>query len=127
MTLEFDHMFVCTEVGAPEADRLVAFGLTEGTPNAHPGQGTANRRFLRNVYLELLRVRDEREARSLTFSAADFPSGPRSIRRSVPNASGRYPRFRGSEGIWSVRRVRYGDTGSLGMAATGWGAPLPFP
>jgi len=33
MTVEFDHMFICTEVGAPEADRLVAFSLTEGTPN----------------------------------------------------------------------------------------------
>ena len=37
MTLELDHMFICTAVDAPEADLLVAFGLTEGTPNSHPG------------------------------------------------------------------------------------------
>lgn len=65
MTVELDHVFVCTAVGAPEADRLADFGLTEGTPNPHPGQGTASRRFFfRNAMLELLWVRDEHEARS---------------------------------------------------------------
>ncbi len=60
-----DHVFVCTAVAAPEADRLVAFGLTEGTASSHPGQGTANRRFFfRNAVLELLWVHDEHEARS---------------------------------------------------------------
>ena len=29
---ELDHIFVWTEVGGPEADRLIRFGLTEGTP-----------------------------------------------------------------------------------------------
>ena len=58
-------MFVCTTVGAPEADLLVAFGLLEGTPNTHPGQGTANRRFyFHNAMLELVWVEDEDEARS---------------------------------------------------------------
>jgi hypothetical protein len=62
---EVDHLFVCTEVGAPEAERFVAFGLTEGEPNVHPGQGTANRRFFfRNVFLELLWVSDPAEAQS---------------------------------------------------------------
>jgi hypothetical protein len=62
---EVDHLFVFTDAGAPEADRLVAFGLTEGEPNVHPGQGTANRRFFfRNVFLELLWVSDPEEARS---------------------------------------------------------------
>jgi len=42
---EVDHLFVCANLGAPEADSLIAFGLTEGAPNVHPGQGTANRRF----------------------------------------------------------------------------------
>jgi hypothetical protein len=61
MTVEFDHMFICTQLGAPEADRLVAFGLSEGTPNSHPGQGTACRRFFfRNAMLELAKS----EARS---------------------------------------------------------------
>ena len=57
MPLQFDHLFICTSVGAPDAERLVAFGLTEGEPNVHPGQGTACRRFFfRNAYLELLWV-----------------------------------------------------------------------
>ena len=65
MAGELDHMFVCSAVGALEADLLVAFGLTEGTPNSHPGQGTACRRFFfRNAMLELLWVNDESEARS---------------------------------------------------------------
>ncbi|AFY78420.1 MAG: hypothetical protein IGR93_19055 [Hydrococcus sp. C42_A2020_068] len=59
MTFELDHLFICTAIGAPEADRLLSFGLTEGTPNIHPGQGTANRRFFfHNVMLELLWVLD---------------------------------------------------------------------
>jgi hypothetical protein len=65
MTVELDRAFVCTALDAPKADLLVAFGLAEGTPNTHPGQGTANRRFyFRNAMLELVWVRDEREARS---------------------------------------------------------------
>ncbi len=50
-----DHVFVLARPGAPEADRLVALGLTEGSPATHPGQGTANRRFfLEDGMLELL-------------------------------------------------------------------------
>jgi hypothetical protein len=33
MGIEFDHLFVCTRVGAPDVDALVAFGLMEGTSN----------------------------------------------------------------------------------------------
>jgi hypothetical protein len=62
---EVDHVFVCVEVNAPEADLLVSFGITEGEPNVHPGQGTANRRFFfHNTYLELLWVSDPIEAQS---------------------------------------------------------------
>jgi hypothetical protein len=62
---ELDHLFVWSEVGGPEAERLVAFGLTEGSPNPHPGQGTACRRFFfRNAYLELLWVHDAAEAQT---------------------------------------------------------------
>ncbi len=62
---ELDHVFICASIGAPEADRLVEFGLTEGTRNAHPGQGTANRRFFfHNAMLELLWVHDAAEAQS---------------------------------------------------------------
>jgi hypothetical protein len=50
---------VRTAVGGPEVELFAAFGLTEGAPNTHPGQGTACRRFFfRNAYLELVRGHD---------------------------------------------------------------------
>jgi hypothetical protein len=60
-----DHVFVCCSPGADEeAAALAALGLTEGTANTHPGQGTASRRFFfQNAYLELFWVTDEDEAR----------------------------------------------------------------
>jgi hypothetical protein len=65
VTVELDHVFVCTPLDAPEADLLVAFGLAEGMLNTHLGQGTANRRFyFRSALLALGWARDEREARS---------------------------------------------------------------
>src|SRR3989442_13351236 len=64
MTLEFDHLFICTRVDAPEVDPLLKLGWTEGQGNLHPGQGTSNRRvFFHNTYLEFLWVHDEQEAR----------------------------------------------------------------
>ena len=60
---ELDHLFLWARMGGLEADRLVAFGLTEGEPNTHLGQGTACRRFFfRNAYLEVLWVHDPIEA-----------------------------------------------------------------
>ena len=60
-----DHLFVCTAPGAPEAEKLVQFGLHEGPPSQHAGQGTANRRFaFANAMIELLWVSDAREAQS---------------------------------------------------------------
>jgi hypothetical protein len=44
MQIELDHLFLCTAPGAPEAEKLVQFGLHEGPPNQHPDQGTACRR-----------------------------------------------------------------------------------
>jgi hypothetical protein len=41
--MSIDHLFICTDVGAIVADRLVALGLVEGSSNVHPGQGTTNR------------------------------------------------------------------------------------
>ncbi len=65
MAFEFDHLFICTDIGAPEADLLVSLGLVEGRSNTHPGQGTANRCFFfRNAMLEFLWVCDAEEARS---------------------------------------------------------------
>jgi hypothetical protein len=65
MALELDHVFICCSPGAPEGNALVRLGLNEGSPNTHPGQGTANRRFFfRNAFLELLWVSEPAEARS---------------------------------------------------------------
>ena len=65
MAMELDHLFVCTALGAPEAEQLVQFGLREGPPSQHPGQGTANRRFaFVNAMIELLWVSDAKEAQS---------------------------------------------------------------
>jgi hypothetical protein len=65
MRIEVDHLFVCTAPGAPEAEELVRFGLREGPPNQHPGQGTANRRFaFANAMIELLWVSDPQAAQS---------------------------------------------------------------
>ena len=65
MQIELDHLFVCTAPGAPEAEKLVQFGLHEGPPSKHPGQGTACRRFsFVNAMIELFWVSDAREAQS---------------------------------------------------------------
>jgi hypothetical protein len=65
MAFELDHLFIWTDIGAYEAERLASFGLVEGTSNTHPGQGTTNRRFFfHNAMLELLWVHDPEEARS---------------------------------------------------------------
>src|SRR5689334_20424960 len=65
MCIELDHVFVCTAPGAPEGDGLVRFGLREGPPNRHPGQGTSCRRFpFVNAMLELVWVSDVKEAQS---------------------------------------------------------------
>jgi hypothetical protein len=59
-----DHVFVCCSAGGVEAAALARLGLTEGTANTHPGQGTASRRFFfTNAYLELVWVTDADEAR----------------------------------------------------------------
>ena len=36
---------MCASRGGDEGRAVAAFGLSEGTPNVHPGQGTACRRF----------------------------------------------------------------------------------
>lgn len=81
MRLELDHFFVMTARGAPESEALVEFGLIEGAPNRHPGQGTANRRFFfHNAFLELLWVDDAAEAQS-----------------AVTRRTGLWPRWAGRE------------------------------
>lgn len=62
---EIDHVFLCTSVGAPEANRVIEIGFSEGSSNRHPGQGTANRRiFFDTTMLEFLWVEDEATAQS---------------------------------------------------------------
>lgn len=62
---ELDHILICTDAGAPAGEQLQAAGLTEGTSNVHPGQGTQNRRFFfHNAMLELLWVHNPEEAQS---------------------------------------------------------------
>jgi hypothetical protein len=71
VSVEIDHVFVLCAPGAPEAERLAAVGLIEGSRNVHPGQGTANRRFFfRNTMIELLWVSDELEARASPLDLA---------------------------------------------------------
>lgn len=63
--MEVDHVFICVEHGAHEAEVLKRFGLTEGSANRHPGQGTANRRFFfRNAFIELLYLQDFAEVQN---------------------------------------------------------------
>jgi Glyoxalase-like domain len=65
MEFEFDHLFICTDIGASAADRLVSLGLVEGRSNRHQGQGTINRCFFfHNAMLELLWVDEPAAAQS---------------------------------------------------------------
>ena len=82
MAYEIDHIFVLTDEGAPCTDALLRFGLTEGEPNRHEGQGTANRRFFFcNSMLELLWVENVEDARSV--AARPLQLADRWIGRSV--------------------------------------------
>jgi predicted metal-dependent HD superfamily phosphohydrolase len=65
MTLAIDHLFLFIEPEGTEIDALRRLGLTETYRRAHPGQGTANACFaFDNLYLELLWLTSEAEARS---------------------------------------------------------------
>jgi hypothetical protein len=63
--MQIDHIFIRVQPGGPEAEALREFGLSEGSGNVHPGQGTANRRFFfANAFLELLWIANEEEIRN---------------------------------------------------------------
>ena len=65
MPLSLDHIFIITQPGAAVVKRLINIGFVEGSANAHPGQGTSNRRFfLDDFTIELLYVSDPEEAAS---------------------------------------------------------------
>lgn len=60
--MRIDHLFIRASAGAPEAELLRSLGLSEGSGNRHPGQGTANRRFFfHDAFLELLWIADADE------------------------------------------------------------------
>lgn len=63
--MNLDHIFIFTCRVQQAAATLQLFGLTEGTANVHPGQGTACRRFFfQNAYLELAWVISENEIKN---------------------------------------------------------------
>lgn len=63
--MELDHIFIFTHQAEQVAEALQTFGLSEGTPNVHTGQGTACRRFFfQNAYLELVWVVNEDEIKN---------------------------------------------------------------
>ncbi|TFI55886.1 hypothetical protein BLD44_000655 [Mastigocladus laminosus UU774] len=65
MQLELDHVFICVDPQAPEAEVLKAFGLKQGRGRIHHGQGSANVCFFfHNAYLELLWLNDPNEIQS---------------------------------------------------------------
>ena len=69
MTIELDHLFIASQINAPELEQLIDFGLMEGRSNVHPGQGTANRCiFFKNFMFELLFVVDKEDVCSPVVS-----------------------------------------------------------
>lgn len=67
--MRIDHLFIRSRAGAPEGELLRSLGLSEGSGNRHPGQGTENRRFFFNdAFLELLWIADDDEVRNAQTS-----------------------------------------------------------
>ena len=132
MPFELDHLFIFAVVGGPEADRLVSLGLTEGSGNVHPGQGTANRRFFfRNTMLELLWVADEREVRGEAISVGGKveETGRGRLRGSSVTLPGKdkWEDWSGGSGRWRHGRSAVGHIVWLGfLLFFGWLASVIF-
>jgi hypothetical protein len=63
--MEIDHIFIFTDDNGKIADKLVEFGLVEGSKRVHVGQGTTNRKFyFDNFFLEILWVHNDQEIKS---------------------------------------------------------------
>lgn len=63
--MDIDHIFIFTDDEGKVADKLVEFGLVEGSSRVHVGQGTTNRKFyFDNFFLEILWVHNENEIKS---------------------------------------------------------------
>jgi hypothetical protein len=92
--LELDHVIVFTVPGAPVVDRLVEAGFAAGTPNNHPGQGTANRRvFFANAFLEFL-----------------FPTDREALASDLVAPTGLLPRFGDGCPLGAVLRTVHGQS-----------------
>lgn len=64
--MKIDHIFIGSVTPNKDSKILMDFGLVEGPPNNHPGQGTANRRFFfQNMYLEFLYIDNDKLAQSI--------------------------------------------------------------
>ncbi|WP_136165035.1 VOC family protein [Brenneria corticis] len=101
--MEIDHIFICTPPDASIADILVQNGVLEGTPNRHPGQGTANRRFFfNNVFLEFIYLEEPFSQHNRTSPALD-------IVQRLTDQQRRYSPF------------------GVGCRPTIQGEPVPFP
>ncbi|QIP15171.1 VOC family protein [Spirosoma aureum] len=71
--MELDHIFIFTHQAQQVATALQSFGLSEGTANVHPGQGTACRRFFfQNAYIELVWVINEDEIKHSEIKRANL-------------------------------------------------------
>jgi len=94
---ELSHLLVFTIPGAPVVDRLARAGLLTGTPNDHPGQGTANRRvFFANAYVEFL-----------------FPTDKDALASELVTPTGLGPRFRGGCPLGAALRGAAGESPSF--------------
>lgn len=120
--MQLDHVFVLTAPGAPEADALARHGFTEGAPNAHPGQGTASRRFFfGNAYLEFLWVEHEADARSDVVARTRLFERwqGRASGTSSPFGVGLRPGTPGEQSLfrtWNYRPAYLPDGGAIPMA-----------
>ena len=86
MTLAVDHLFLLIEPDGPEIEALRHLGLTETYRRTHPGQGTANACFaFDNLYLELLWLTREAEARSANQSRG-FQRRPALGEKALPKS-----------------------------------------
>jgi hypothetical protein len=120
MAFEFDHLFICTDIGAGEADRLVSLGLVEGTSNIHPGQGTTNRRFFfHNAMLELLWVHDTEEAKSELIRPTRLWERWTNRKNTCPFGVGLRPGTSGDDTVsfssWAYRPPYLADTLSIAV------------
>jgi hypothetical protein len=126
VNLELDHLIVFTDPAAPVVDRLEQAGFRAGSPNDHPGQGTANRRvYFANAYLEFIFVTDPNTLASPLVVPTGL--GPRfeggcplgTMLRSVTGGSPGFP-------TWQYRPPYLPESTSILMATSSYEAREPL-